>query len=238
MIPVNLPEISTLLRQTALFGDLNAATLRMFLDNSAVRDVSHGEVIFVQDDAADAFYLVIDGWIKLYRLTPAGDEAIVAVFTRGQTFAEAAVFAGKAFPVSAEAVSNSRLLKIPADALLHQIRQDAEVALSMLASTSMHLHNLVQQIEQLKVHTGAQRVAEFLASLCECDHGACTVGLPYDKALIAGRLGMKPESLSRAFVRLRDLGVMVTQNSVEIPDINVLRQYAERERTAHAGMIS
>ena len=229
-------EISTLLRQTALFGNLESETLKSFLAAASIRKITHGEVVFVQGDPANDFYLVLDGWIKLYRLTPAGEEAIVAVFTRGQTFAEAAVFTRREFPVSAEAVSDGQLLRIPADALLKQLRQDAEVSLSMLASTSMHLHSLVEQIEQLKAHTGAQRVAEFLVSLCATDNGACTVGLPYDKALIAGRLGMKPESLSRAFARLRDLGVSVVQDSVEIPNVARLREYAERERTAREAL--
>ncbi len=178
----------------------------------------------------ESFFLVLDGWIKLYRVTPGGEEAIVAIFTRGQSFAEAAVFTGREFPVSAEAVSDVRLLRIPADILLREIRQNPDVAISMLASTSMHLHNLVQQIEQLKAHTGVQRVAEFLVGLCGTDSGTCAVALPYDKTLIAGRLGMKPESLSRAFAKLRELGVSVSQSSVDISDVARLQDFAEQER--------
>ena len=64
------------------------------------------------------------------------------------------------------------------------------------------------EIEQLKARTGAQRLAEFLLELCPVESGSCAVRLPYDKALIAGRLGMKPESLSRGFSRLRKVGVV------------------------------
>jgi hypothetical protein len=55
------------------------------------------------------------------------------------------------------------------------------------------------------------------------------VTLPYDKVLIAGRLGMKPESLSRAFARLKTVGVKVKKNHAEIEDIEVLRHYAEAD---------
>ena len=71
-----------------------------------------------------------------------------------------------------------------------------------LASTFTHLHSLVSQLEQRKAQTGAQRVAEFILEFCEVEKGGCVVTLPYDKVLIAGRLGMKPESLSRAFAKL------------------------------------
>ena len=53
--------------------------------------------------------------------------------------------------------------------------------------------------------------------------------LPYDKVLIAGRLGMKPESLSRAFVRLRDEGVTIRQNRAVIEDVTALRSFAEED---------
>ncbi len=89
---------------------------------------------------------------------------------------------------------------------------------------------MVAQIEQLKAQTGPQRVADFLLELTRSKFGACSVQLPYDKVLIAGRLGMKPESLSRAFSKLKDQGVKVHQNSAEIEDIESLRAYAERDR--------
>jgi CRP-like cAMP-binding protein len=102
----------------------------------------------------------------------------------------------------------------------------------MIASTSQHLHHLVQQVEQLKAQSGVQRVAEFLASLCPIDHGSSMIALPYDKVLIAARLGLKPESLSRAFAKLRTVGVEVRASHVAIRDVARLRQLAADDRGA------
>jgi len=187
-------------------------------------------MIFLQGDPVGACFIVIEGWVKLYRLTSSGNEAVVAVFTRGQSFAEAAAFAGGKYPVSGEAATDVTLLSVPADTLIDQIRLNPEIGLAMLASTSKHLQMLVQQIEQLKAHTGPQRVAEFLVTLCDGQTGACTIGLPYDKALIAGRLGMQPESLSRAFQRLRCIGVAIDHSTATIDDVGVLERYAFEER--------
>ncbi len=220
----------TIIRETALFNGIDETTFDVILDDAVVHELSRGETVFLQGDRADAFYVVLDGWVKLFRLTPAGEEAIVNVFTRGQSFAEAAAFTGGRFPVSSEAVTDCRLLYIPVSRLFEKIREEPEVGLALLASTSRHLHVLVQQIEQLKAHTGAQRVAEFLVELCPPVNGKCTIVLPYDKALIAGRLGMKPESLSRAFQRLRDYGVKVASNKAEISDVAQLRRLVDEER--------
>ncbi len=197
------------------------------LSGASIANVKRGELLFVQGDPVTSFFVVLDGWVKVYRLTPSGSEAVVAVFTRGQSFAEAAAFVSGRFPASGEAVTDGRILRLSSGNLLRLIRQNPEIGIAMLASTSMHLHMLVRQIEQLKAHTGAQRVAEFLCSLSNSKSGSCTISLPYDKALIAGRLGMQPESLSRSFARLKAIGVTVEQNQAFVEDVERLRIYAE-----------
>ncbi|MDH3741685.1 MAG: Crp/Fnr family transcriptional regulator [Hyphomicrobiales bacterium] len=229
-IPLANDEL-TLVRNTALFGGLNDELLASLLGAVSVHEASPGEILFMQGDEVAACFIVLEGWVKLYRLNRYGDEAIVAVFTRGQSFAEAAVFSMESYPVAAETVTTARLLRIPCNILQRNVRDNSEFAFAMLASTSQHLQGLVSQIEQLKTNTGAQRVARFLASLCPVDEGSCTIGLPYDKALIAGRLGMKPESLSRAFARLRSVGVRVQQNAAAISSVERLRNYASEDRS-------
>ena len=215
---------------TAIFSGLSQETLEQLLSDASVQLHERSQVLFMQGDLAIAFYVVLEGWVKVYRMTPAGEEAVVGVFTRGQSFAEAAAFTGGQYPASGETVTECRTLIVPARRLFERIRNSPEIGLAMLASTSHHLHDLVQQIEQLKAHTGAQRIAEFLISLAPADHGPCTIALPYDKVLIAGRLGMKPESLSRAFQRLRGVGVNIRQNMASIADIQTLDEFVNKER--------
>ena len=106
----------------------------------------------------------------------------------------------------------------------------------MIASTSQHLHRLVQRVEQLTAQSALQRVAEFLASLCLCKDGPCTISLPYDKSLIAGRLGLQPESLSRAFAKLRLVGVNVRTSDVVVSDVARLRGVIASDRIGARGM--
>jgi CRP-like cAMP-binding protein len=103
------------------------------------------------------------------------------------------------------------------------------VIVFIITTFFLHLHSLVSQLEQLKAQTGPPRVAEFLLELCDKDSGSATVTLPYDKVLIAGRLGMKPESLSRAFAKLKPAGVTITRNNAVIDDVDRLAAYAETD---------
>jgi CRP-like cAMP-binding protein len=214
----------------AAFGGLKPETVERLIAPATVVTLKQGHPLFRQGDPASAFFIVVNGWIKLYRLTLAGEEAVIHVLTNGESFAEAAVITGNCYPATAEAVSEARVVRIPADHLVRCIRAMPEIAFAVIASTTQHFHQLVQQVEQLKAQSGVQRVAEFLASLCPVDSGPCVVGLPYGKVLIAGQLGIKPESLSRAFARLKSVGVEVRGSRVALSDVSRLRQLAADDR--------
>ena len=223
-------EDRAVLRQAALFSALSDSALGALLADAAVVCRRRGEVLFTQGEEASGFYVVLDGWVKLYRLTAAGEEAVVGVFTRGDSFGEAVCFSGGLYPVNGEAVTECRLLLISARNLTQRIRQAPEIALAMLASTSQHLHLLVRQIEELKAYTGAQRLAEFLISLAPVQRGPCIIPLPYEKTLIAGRLGLKPESLSRAFQRIKTVGVRIDHDLARVNDVALLSEFVTQER--------
>ena len=107
----------------------------------------------------------------------------------------------------------------------------------MIASISTHMHHLVQQVEHLKVQSGVQRVAEFLASLALANQDKSVVVLPYDKVLIAAQLGLTPESLSRAFARLKGVGVAIEAANVVVKDVAKLRQIATDDRGSVRGSL-
>ena len=202
------------------------------LERSVPRTFDRGETIFLQGEPARHVFIVLSGWVKLYRISQSGGEAVVGVFTKGRSFGEAVAFRGDVYPVAAEAVTDARVLQVGANSVLDMMARRPEVCTAMLAATFQHLHALVMQVEQLKARTGAQRVAEFLLDLCPVEDGACAVVLPYEKSLIAGRLGMKPESLSRAFTRLKREGVKISQNHAAISDVARLRGFVEEDPAA------
>lgn len=216
-------------RTSTLMRLLPEKHVEELLSKAVWRHYDRDETLFLQDEEATAIHIVLDGWVKLYRVTANGSEAVVSVFTRGDSFGEAVALRNLDYPVSAQSVTTSRVMHIPANVLVSLIKQDAEVGLSILASTFNHLHSLVAQLEQLKAQTAGQRVAEFLLNLCDCTSGPCTVTMPYDKVLIAGRLGMKPESLSRAFSRLRALGVKIDKNHASIDNVKMLRSFVNTD---------
>lgn len=219
-------------RAAVLLSTLPPEVSAAILQRAVVKSYGRGETIFCQGDVSEHIFVVLDGWVKLFRITPTGAEAVVGVFTKGRSFGEAIAFEEIPYPVTAEAVTDSRLLLVRTSLLSSMMRDRPEIAMAIVSSTFRHLHALVAQVEQLKAHTGAQRVAEFLLELCSTAKGGCTITLPYDKSLIAGRLGMQPPSLSRAFNKLEEVGVRISQNQAEISDVMKLRDYMSEDRSA------
>lgn len=209
--------------QARLFMTLPLELRAPLLDSARVSHYARGETIFHRGDTANAIHIVTEGWIKLFRVAPNGAEAIVGIMTRGQSFGEPVALRRIAYPVSAVASTDCQLIAIPSSAILALLNSRPETVASILASTFMHLQELVEHIEQLKARSGTQRVAEFLLELCPEGAESTTVVLPYDKGLIAGRLGLRPESLSRAFSRLRKHGVTIQNATAAIASVGALR---------------
>ena len=201
---------------------------RAMIGDRTPRVYSRGETLFDQGESADGFFCVIEGWTKLYRLREDGEEVVVAIFSTGETFAEVAMFLGGKYPASCEAVSNARILKIDATSLRRAVLNEPQLAFDMLAAASLRLRQLVDEIEHLKVRSAPQRIAAFFVEMATARSGCATIALPYEKSLIAGRLGMKPESFSRALGRLVEHGVAVDRESVTIQDVAKLAAFAER----------
>ncbi|RMD94851.1 MAG: Crp/Fnr family transcriptional regulator [Alphaproteobacteria bacterium] len=212
-----------------LLAALDEPRRRKLVGESRVLAFERGRNIFLQGEPARAFYLVIEGWVKLYRTAPNGAEAVVATMTAGASFAVPVALRGDSYPVSAEAATDCRVLQVPAAALRRLLMADPEAAIAVVSDVFQHLHELVRQVETLKARTGPERVAELLLELAPEDAREAIVVLPYDKSLIAARLGMTPESLSRAFARLRALGVSVERNRARIADLRALRAWLDEE---------
>lgn len=224
-------------RRASVFRGVKPLIFERLIGPAVISTLGSGDAVFRQGDPATWFFIVIEGWVRLYHITPSGKEAVIYVFTKGESFAEAVAFTGEAFPASADAVSDARIVRIPAAHIIKCIHDAPDIALAMLASTSFHFHQLLEQVTQLKVQSAVQRVAEFLISLCPSDVGPCTIALPYEKVLIAGRLGMKPESLSRAFATLKRKGVEVHDTKVIVHDIDALHQVVTGNRRSPRAVV-
>ena len=216
------------LRKLSLFSELDEEALREVVGGAMPRQYPRGKVLFQHGDEARAFYVILDGLVKVLRYTAEGSEVILGVFGKGNAIAEASVFLEGKYPATAELAADSRLLRIEIPHFREVLLRNAQLSLSMLKAAYQRIGYLVSELEHLKSQTGCQRVADFILGLCpKQESGEAHIDLPYEKGLIAARLGMKPESFSRALKRLRQMGIEIHRDHVHVPDMALLRHFAE-----------
>ena len=215
-------------RHLPLFQGLEPDALGSLVRDAQVLAYSKRTVIFEQGQPVTHFFGVLSGWVKLFRLRPDGSEVIIEVFGPGESFAEGAICMADGYPVSAELVENGRLLAVPVADYIERLREDPELVVRTFASLAVNLKRLVSRIETGSSLNSSQRVGAFLLNFCPPPRpggGPVDVRLPYDKKLIANRLGMKPETFSRALASLRKHGVTVRGGDARIADLALLRRH-------------
>lgn len=218
------------IRDLPLFAGIDPQMQNEILSEGVVRVHSRGSTIFVQGDPVAQFFIVLTGWVMLYRMQQSGDLTTMEIFGPGESFAEGAMYMKAGFPVSAEMISTGRLLEIPTRPFINRLRSNPDLALNMLTAMAVRLKSFTNRLERMSTRTAPQRVAIFLLRFADVENnsdGGDVIELPYDKQLIAGRLGMSPETLSRSFRKLNGIGVTVRSGEVSIANIAALEKYAD-----------
>lgn len=210
-----------------LFKNVAPEFLDQLKSASSTHDYAKGHVVFMQDDVAEWFYVVNSGWIKLFRQTLDGDEVIIDILPAGTLFGETELFSNHSFANSAEVVQDAKITAYPMSLLRNQISSDPSFAVQMLEHILHGQREQTKEIEHRTIMNASQRLGCFLLRLINVKkHGPVVLHLPYDKTLIASRLGMQSETFSRALARLKaDLGVRVKGATIEIDSMDALISY-------------
>lgn len=227
-----LPQASAMeppkLRDAPLFSEIDEATLSRLSLDAKVESFEDGEPIFRQGDAIANFFVVLRGYVKLIRVAASGDETLIGLCADGQTVGEPPTRADEVHNLSAEAVGPAMVLKLPATRFARLLKESPALCAAVMQDAKERIAWLVGEIDSLKGQNADQRLARFILSLCPAGEEQCRFRLPYDKRLIAARLGVKQETLSRAFAKLRDYGVRTETRNVQIESVSRLAHQCEQ----------
>lgn len=196
------------------------------LEHASTVELPQGHILFNQGDAANAFYWVADGVIRLYRASPQGDEKVIELAGPNRLFAEAVLFMGGQFPVNAAAQVPSRLVAFDGRTFKEWLTKDARRCFLLMAGMSSRLHKMVNEIDRLTLMKGSDRLLQYLLDHSDPDNtGRQKVEWEAPKQVIASRIGVKPETLSRLLHKLSDQGcIEVVGNTLYIKDTASLMQ--------------
>jgi CRP/FNR family transcriptional activator FtrB len=220
--------IAQALRATPLLRDLADPVLNRLAKISKIVNAPEDTEICRQGEAADALFIVLDGQLAGFSATANGTTAVVEVIRSGETLGLATLLARLPRLIGVRTVTPSKLISIDAHGLLALVEQEPSLVTALLRAEANEFRALVRQVCDLKLRTTAQRLGCYLLSLTtEKQANATALRLPFDKRLLAARLGCRQENLSRAFAALRGFGVETHGARVILHDIASLKAYAE-----------
>ncbi len=203
-----------ILGMSLLFEGLPPDHLDELTDIAIEKTYSRGETIFFEGDEGNGFYMVGEGKIKIFKLSPMGKEHILHIFGQGEPFGEVPVFHGWPFPANAEALVKTKTLFFPRTRFIQLVETNPAIALNMLAVLSLRLRRFATQIENLSLKEVPARLANYLIYLSEEQGGRDEVTLEISKGQLASLLGTIPETLSRIFGKMSEEGLIKVNGKV------------------------
>lgn len=221
-------ELLHVLSGLPLFEPLPGTLVKKMLNGTLPVTVKRGRTVVLQGDTGDSLIIVLSGMIKVYRLFPEGKEIVIRLMTEGDVIlTDMGTPENCVYEESFEAIKETKLISISKIRIQECISDHPDIALALLSMASRQTQCLIDEITLLKWQYLPQRVASFLVGLSPESEGPACISLPYEKTLIAARLGASRESLSRTFAELKQVGVEVNHNHVTIQDVEELRRFSE-----------
>ena len=221
--------ITTLLARIPLFSGLAPEELVRIAQGTREIVAAKGKTLFHRGDQPTGFHLVTQGQVKLAVSSSQGSEKVVEILSQGQLFGVAMMFLGKPYITHAQTLKDSRLLFISKSAVYDELERNPRLAHAIIKALSMRLFNLISDVEAYSLHTGRQRVINYLLDVVgRGSTSTLTADLPTSKGVVASRLNLTQEHFSRILRELVDARLIVVEGrKIIVPDLDALLNHEQ-----------
>jgi CRP/FNR family transcriptional activator FtrB len=207
-----------------LFEGLDAKDSNSILGLAELRSFSPNEDIVDEGQPGSHLFCVLTGLVRLTKRESSGREVDVCVCEPGDAFGEYLVPCEDGnYEHGAKAAEFTEVVMFDLAGLRALANDRQAIQRNIMRIMARHLLGAFNCIAGDRLHTAAQRVANYFLSRCPATTSQVTFRLPYQKRVLAGKLGLAPEALSRAFAALAEVGVDVRGRTVRIESMAMLR---------------
>ena len=226
-------KLEKALRKIPYFTDITNQEMRALATRVSKRHLQRDERLFGEGDSCMGLFMVVTGEIRLFNLSPAGREQVLAVRGPGSSFGDPMVFDAGNYAASASALEDAEVLFISRTDFQNFCRKHPEVMLKVIAEVGSRLRHLVGIIQDLSFTTVRQRLIALVLRLALTSGAASTdevhVELTKTHEELAAELGTVRELVSRTLRQLQAEGFLeVNGRTIIVKDLAGLR----REQTS------
>ncbi len=211
------------LSRLPLFKQLSPEVTQRLLQDAQIETAPAKTILLREGEMPDSLFVLLDGMVQLFT-EDNGRESTVLILRPVTCFITAAVARDNVLLNSARAVQPSQLLRLNAEIVRQMVEEDSTFAKSIFEDLALNYRNAIRELKNMRAKSAFERLIAWVVAM-QAQTGTSEVEIPYDKSLLAARLGMAPETLSRDLARLADFGVTVRGRKLKIHDINKLREF-------------
>lgn len=208
-----------------LFSTLSEKELESLSQIAYLKKLKKNENLFCENDEALVFFFIVYGKMKIFKLSPSGDERTLHIHSDGESLAEAAVFDLQKYPAHCKSLSESLVICIPRQELFRLIEKHSELSIKMLSAYSRRLREFVALIEYMSFDDIKKRLAKYILREAQVIGTKTVCQLKISKKELASLIGTTPESLSRALTELKKQN-LVSENKgiLQVDNLKELKQ--------------
>ena len=218
----------TYIRDLPLLARLRDDDVTALASRGRVRRFNANSTIFHEGDAGDALYVVVDGRVRISRISGAGTEATLALVGKGDCFGEFALFDNKPRSASATAQQATRTFVVSREDFRDWIRSRPDAALALLETLSLRLRRTDEVVTDLVFLDLPHRLAKHLVTLATGlgDGALRRPRLQVTQGELASMLGVSRESVNKQLNQFaREGWITITRGAVTIDDMQALRTF-------------
>ncbi|WP_337795759.1 Crp/Fnr family transcriptional regulator [Agrobacterium larrymoorei] len=222
-VKLSTKEKSILLRMPLIAATDEASTAAL-MEASTLLTLAPRQMLFREGDPAEHLFCVLTGYVRLFRVSKDGREADVRICGPGETFNANLIFGADRNRYNAQIAESCTLARLDIAKVRSMIETDPNIARGIIQCLADSLTATMEGLVNDRLQTAPQRVAHYLMTQAPHDKASYSLRLPFQKSVLAGKLGLAPEALSRAFSSLRECGVIVRGRVIHVNDPVALKQ--------------
>jgi CRP/FNR family transcriptional regulator len=221
------PDFLTSLKLVPLFSEIEELRLALLATSCRTRELSPGQILFYQNDPAEAVFFVLSGSIEIFLSTPDGRELVINEMHPGDCFGELSLLTDQPRSTGARAGSATRILSVPRDRFLTWLRAEPDLMRQLLETTAQRLMISSERESALAFLDSGARTARVLLQLEAQEEGAGQVSITQEE--LARYVGLTRQTVAKTLGIWRRQGWIRTgRGQIEILDTNRINKIAER----------
>ena len=202
-----------LLQSVSIFWDLNEDELGHIADKMVAKHFENGNFIFLEDSEGEQCFFVLEGSVKVTRLSKDGREVILAMLNEGDFFGEMSLLDGESRSANVIALEETKVLTLDRNDFIAVVNDYPQIAVQLLKELARRLRKSDRQIASLSLSDAEKRIALSIIRFADeqgvIQNGKVSIPKTPIQQDIANMAGTSRETVSRA------LGLLEKENLIE-----------------------